>query len=1367
VARLEGQTLLRRYRVEAFIGRGGMAEVYKAYDTRRGYDVAIKVMREDLAEDREFVNRFRREARNLSKLSHENIVRFYGFEQQGQLAFLVMDYVQGSTLRSLIADAKGPLPLPQALSIFRQICQALHYAHEEGIIHRDIKPGNIIVRPNGRVLISDFGIAKVADASTQTTFMPGTPAYMSPEQCRSEPVDRRTDIYSLGIVLFEMLTGRRPFIGETGAMPDHGTRERIRWEQMNLMPPSPRQFNPALSEMVERGVLKALAKNANERFPSALAFLAAIPEAEGAAPVALAPIRPLVEGEAAAQRLYAQAEAAMVAAEWGQAIDLLNRILALHGPFRDTVEKLTEANRQRHLAELWRQAQIAYEAEEWTEAIALCADIIALAPGYPGVNTLLREATRGQRLAALYQEGTQAMSSGRWAEAIDKLSQIVEAEPEYRDAAALLAQARQTKAHQDRVAELRQQGAAALEGERWREAIAAFSELVALEPEDEDAASSLARAQAGFAARVAALWEESQAAQTDKRWRDAILFLEELVALEPEGRGYQEALDVARAALAREEHLAAAYARGVEALGTENWQAAIEALAEVAVLEPDYADAADLLKFAQAGLERQEKLASLLALTRERIEKEDWEEAIAAIKEALELAPDLIQGRALLYQAEEGARQARIRRLWDGAEAAMAAGMWAEAIEKLQEALTLAPEDASLIRGLQVAEAGAARQARIENLLAEANAAWEAEDWAIAADRYGELSKLIPEEQIYRTRRDEAAHQAERQARIKALAAEARAAWDIEDWVTAAEKYGELSRLVPEEIAYRTLRDEAAYQADRQIKIEQLELEAARTAQAGNWDEAVATYERLTALAPQEKIYLARLEETREKATRQAQIEALSAQAGSACRDGDWQTAIAALEKLVEITPDEPVYEERLADVRARAERAARAARLENRAAAAYEAGKWTEAIDIYTQLTELVPDNEDYQARLNEARTAIERQKTLASQLAVAWERLAIQDWQGAIAMASQALEVMPESAEAQSVLDEAQAGLGQAKAMRELASGRPLRTIQGHTDSVLAVAFSPDGAFLASGGDDRTICLWDVASGELLQILGGHKGPVYSVALTRFEGRASAETESTGGVLLASASKDRTVRLWLLGLSSAGGVTSGEILHVLEGHESFVRSVAFSPDGMLLASAGGDGTVRLWDPLKGKMLRTLKGHKDSVYSVAFSPDAKLLASGGDDRTVRLWDVVTGKESHVLKGHTDAVYSVAFAPDGTLLASGSKDKTIRLWGAASGEALRTLEGHADLVFSVAFNPDGTLLASGSWDGAIRLWEVASSKTLRTLSGHRDWVSSVTFLTRPTPAMQAQVAAWTGSSSGVLLASGSWDRTVRLWGVAP
>jgi len=254
-----------------------MAEVFKVWDNERATYLALKLLREDLAQDRVFLRRFRREAQTLAKLQHPNIVRSYGLEREGLLAFMLMDYVEGTSLRTEIFELDGQaMPAQRIRETMHPVCSALHYAHRSGMVHCDLKPGNVMIHQNGTVLVADFGIARMTDAATATMVGLGTPAYMAPELARGLDPTPQTDIYALGVVLFEMLTGgERPFTGEQTTVTG-STSEKVRWEQMNLNPPSLRRWNADISFELEEVVTTCLNKEPEKRYGSTLDLLNAL-----------------------------------------------------------------------------------------------------------------------------------------------------------------------------------------------------------------------------------------------------------------------------------------------------------------------------------------------------------------------------------------------------------------------------------------------------------------------------------------------------------------------------------------------------------------------------------------------------------------------------------------------------------------------------------------------------------------------------------------------------------------------------------------------------------------------------------------------------------------------------------------------------------------------------------------------------------------------------------------------------------------------------------------------------------------------------------------------------------------------------------
>ena len=269
--------LAGRYEVRSLIGRGGMAEVHLGFDTRLSRVVAIKMLRRDLALDSIFQARFRREAQSAASLNHPNIVAVYDTGEEIvsdatnrsiAIPYIVMEYVEGHTVKELIADGTA-VPINEAIEIVSGVLSALQYSHDNHLVHRDIKPGNIMLTSDGKVKVMDFGIARALTDSqatmTQTNAVVGTAQYLSPEQARGETVDERSDLYSTGVVLFELLTGRPPFKGDSAVA--------VAYQHVEQIPPTPSSILSDIPDSLDRVVLKALAKNRDDRYRSAAEML--------------------------------------------------------------------------------------------------------------------------------------------------------------------------------------------------------------------------------------------------------------------------------------------------------------------------------------------------------------------------------------------------------------------------------------------------------------------------------------------------------------------------------------------------------------------------------------------------------------------------------------------------------------------------------------------------------------------------------------------------------------------------------------------------------------------------------------------------------------------------------------------------------------------------------------------------------------------------------------------------------------------------------------------------------------------------------------------------------------------------------------
>ncbi len=508
---LTGKTLGQFHILEP-LGQGGMAAVYKAYQPSLDRYVAIKVLPAQHALTPGFSERFVREARAIAQLSHPNILPVIDFGQEGDLSFIVMKFVPAGTLKDRMGH---PLALEQALRYIEGVAAALDHAHRRGILHRDVKPSNVLLDEGDWVLLADFGLAKMVagdEGLTGTGVGIGTPAYMSPEQGRGETVDVYTDIYALGVILYEMVTGRLPFDAETPLA--------IVMKHITEPPPLPRKFRPDLPEAVERVILKATAKTPQDRYASAGDLAQALR-------AALAPSPPARVAAAADKlaaldlsHLYTRALGYFYTEQWAKAIEALEAIVAAAPDYErgDASRRLEEADKQQRLADLYAQAQAAVKREDWTAAIGCLNEIVSTAPDYRNAQALLRRAGQQRDLANLYGDARRLYDSGQWQAVLNVWERIRALDADYPDSDALLRSAqaelereraedearRLSEEREQYLADLYRRGLDQVTAGDWIEAVAILEELQTLEPNYQETPGLLERARREIAQQEAA-----------------------------------------------------------------------------------------------------------------------------------------------------------------------------------------------------------------------------------------------------------------------------------------------------------------------------------------------------------------------------------------------------------------------------------------------------------------------------------------------------------------------------------------------------------------------------------------------------------------------------------------------------------------------------------------------------------------------------------------------------------------------------------------------------------------------------------------------------------------------------------------------
>ncbi|MBI5929584.1 MAG: protein kinase [Chloroflexi bacterium] len=1331
-----GQTI-KGYELEYVIGKGGFAVVYRAYQPLVEREVAVKIFDPQFANHPNFIRRFELEAQIIAQLEHLHIVPLHDYWREPNAAFIVMRLLKGGNLSESIQ--KHSWGLTATARLLNQVATALAHTHRKGVVHLDLKPSNILLDEDNNAYLADFGIAKKLVGKPDAPYeegLFGSPAYMSPEQIRGDPITPQADIYSLGVLLFEVLTRQMPF----NEPSDTALMDRHLFDPLPAVNDVRADLPPLINEVIQRATAKKLEVRYGDVLSFAADFTRMVETIEG---TQLDANRAKVEDDP--NRLPGQTVKFGPTTELTRKTQLITPLIAPPNPYKGLRpfmetdsgsfygrEKLLQRILQKLIEEVPYQRFLAMVGASGSGKSSI-------------VNAGLIPALHRGDLAGSENWFVTRMtpSTNPLRHLETALLSIAFGESDWISA----------RLHQSPRGLVEVAVDIMSEGDELVLVIDQFEEVFTQADDSQEQAlflESLLVAVKDPASRV----------------RVVIVLRADFYDRPLLYPGFGDLLrDRTEIILPLQAHdLEQVIIKPAEQVGVKVEWELVDAMINDVGQQPG---ALPLLQYALTELfeQREGRILTYAAY------QKGGGVAGALSRRADELyEKEAIMGREAIRQLflrlvtiGEGVEDTRRRVRWSELTAIAPAKthpLWGvvEAFGKFR-LLTFDHDPLTREPTVEVAHEALIRTwGRLhqwldedrQNLLIQRRLATAVTEWRsngyeagylASGARLGQFELLADERLMVLTDDEKNYLTASIQARQR------------------AKRRGQLlvAGLVLFSMVALILAG-LAWTAQRQAQ--HAEATAVQDRNRANREARIARSRELasTALNKANQLDLALL---------------LSLESGQAA---DTFESRSSLLTLLQSNPHLLTFlqghTDRVRDVAFSPDGKLLASAGQDGRIILWDAVTH-QRIREFTGMTGAVngvafsPDGKllalggtDALLYLWDVQTGELLGNPLLGHTDSIW-RLAFSPDGTQLATASQDQTII--------VWDVAR---------REIIGG----PLAGHSDAVYDVAFSPDGRLLASGSADGTVRLWNAATDEAIgEPLTGHTNWVWSVAF------------SPDGQRLVSGSADTTLIMWDVAKRRA-------LSQISTGHTDWVRSVAFSPDGQLIVSGSADGTIRLWSAESGELIAApLVGHQDAVWRVAFSPDGKLLVSasadkmlilwdinqqvplleqtfdnadsasavvfspdgqwvaagnGGNsvqDNVVNLWNLQSKADSFLLEGHIGLVTSVAFSPDGQILASGSADRTVILWDMLTHKAIGgPLIGHTDVVFSMAFSPDGKLLASGSDDGTAIVWDVATHQPIgEPLIGHTDGIFGVAF-----------------SPDGRLLATASRDKTIRLWDVA-
>jgi len=1370
---ISGQ-VIKGYQLQELIGAGGFGAVYKAYQPLVKRDVAIKIILPDYANQPDFIRRFEVEAQVVARLEHIHIVPLYDYWREPDGAYLVMRWLRGGSLRAQIK--KGPLELAHTGRLLDQIAAALATAHRQGVIHRDLKPDNILLDDEGNAYLADFGIAIDMDAPidpSESELVIGSPAYISPEQIMTEPATPLSDIYSLGIVLFEMLTGQEPF--------SYSPTSSVLMKHLNEPLPNMQTIRPELPERLNDVVQKATSKKPEDRYADALMLAAdfhrSLNSQTGQSSTATMIGLPQVDTGVLYQpenpykglRAFQEADADDFFGRESLVEQLLwrlgeddagSRFLAVVGPSgsgKSSVVKAGVVPALRRgalpMSKRWYTLDIVPGTHPFEELEAALLRVAVNPPASllevfredeRGLTRAIKRILPGQNdelLLVIDQFEELFTMVGDEAERAHFLKSLLSAASDERSQLRVIVTLRAD--FYDRpllypdfgeLMRKRTEVVLPLSPEELTRAITAPAERVGLKLE------------AGLAATIVSEIGEQPGALPLLQYALSELY-ERRSGKTLTLQAYHESGKVLGALARRADEL-------YDALNEAGKQAARQLF----------------LRLVTPGEGSED--------TRRRVQQSE----IPGGDAAQNVIENFGKYRLLTFDRDpmtrvptvEVAHEALIRQ-WGRLR-----GWIDESREsvRLQRRLTTAADEWFNANREPSFLLSGTRLEQFENWSKETDLMLSPRETEYLAASIAERQKREAQEEA-RQANEHLLEQRSRQ-RLRALVAVMLVATIIALGLTGfaftqqqvAQQNADLATVAQGEALNEANNAATAAAVAEQNAAESRSLALASGAQLAlsgdNTDLAIAlaleanrggqpsiqtqrTLANAVYAPGTRRIFAGHNDRVLGVAFSPDGTMALSASTdhslilwdvatGEQIRrfegHGDWVRSVnfsADGSKAVSASADHTVI---LWDVAT----GEIIHRFEGHTGVVYDAVFNADA-------TQILSASADMTLILWDAETGemIRRLEGNTDEVL-------------SVAFSASGFTALSGSRDSKVILWNVQ-------------SGSPILQLEGHQGRVNSVAFSPDEQFALSGSEDRSLILWSFETGQIASRLTGHTAQIHSVSFSpdgqsvasagednmvilwnlstgavrrRFLGHTQVVSSvrfSPDGRQLLSGSWDGSLRLW--------DISSGAEVDRFGEHSDSVNAVAFSPDGLNALSASTDGTLVEWNLESGDVVQRFEGHNAGVNCVAFSPDGQTVLSGAEDAILILWNAEDGTPIRRFEGHSDAVLAVAFSPDGKTAVSGSRDNTLILWDVETGEQIRRFIGHTFRVTGVAFSPDGKNVVSSSFDNTLIMWNIETGEPVRRFEGHTDWVRAVAF-----------------SPDGRFVLSGSSDNSLILWNAA-